>query len=365
MSLECFSLGASSVYRNSRTTSSTFDVMGRDSWLECSLDSLSDDAAEDLASCYKEMIPAMSRRVITPYMSNPSKADIERIQEDYGPLFDHAEFTVSNNPETRSKARRKSTPRKTSESSTPTGLPVLPTKSTEQTLGPLPGAGDCTKEPANTAAKPSVVPKSLQRMSSEGSAPIKMPERKTRTHSEGAASPPPVSSFTFPSLNEVMAEKDGPKSPKDGKHTEAVRPMVKLSQKQRKQMKSTTPVNVLAPKTPPQSSCPWFQSTSQGVQASSPPNTGINEGVFHNSFPSVSSPPTEVPRMIDILRFEEQKVQNMEKVKPKALHVINIEDKAIEELLKLYNAEDNPEERIIASRVLPEAYAAPVWKKQH
>ncbi|KAK8765298.1 hypothetical protein V5799_032092 [Amblyomma americanum] len=334
--------------------------------LECSLDSLSDDAAEDLASCYKEMIPAMSRRVITPYMSGPSKTDIERIQEDYGPLFDHAEFTVTNTPDTRSKARRKSTPRKTSESSAPVGLPALSTKPVEEAPVPLSGSGDCAKEPASAAAKQSVLPKQCQRLSSEGSVPIKAPERKARTYSEGAASPPPVSSFTFPSLKEVMAEKDGPKSPKDCKHAEAVRPMVKLSQKQRKQMKSTTPMNILAPKTPPPSNnCPWFQNTSQAVQASSPPSTGLNEAVVHNSFPSTSSPPAEVPRMIDILRFEEQKVQNLEKVKPKSLHVINMEDKAIEELLKFYNAEDNPEERITACRVLPEAYAAPVWKKHH
>lgn len=68
--------------------------------------------------------------------------------------------------------------------------------------------------------------------------------------------------------------------------------------------------------------------------------------------------------MIDILRFEEQKIQNLVKVKPKALHIINVEDKAIEELLKLYNAEDNPEERITAFRILPDTYAAPVWKKK-
>ncbi|KAH8038910.1 hypothetical protein HPB51_004022 [Rhipicephalus microplus] len=61
--------------------------------LECSLDSLSDDAAADLASCYRKMVPAMSRRVITPYMNDPSKEDIEKVQEDYGALFDHAEFT--------------------------------------------------------------------------------------------------------------------------------------------------------------------------------------------------------------------------------------------------------------------------------
>ncbi|KAL1478266.1 hypothetical protein MTO96_016450 [Rhipicephalus appendiculatus] len=162
-----------------------------------------------------------------------------------------------------------------------------------------------------------------------------------------------------------MADKEGLKSLKDGKHVEAVRPMVKLSQKQRKQMKGTTPVNILAPKTPPPSNCPWFQNASQTALASSPPNLALSEASAPSTFPSPSSPPAEVPRMIDILRFEEQKVQNLEKVKPKALHIINMEDKAIEELLKFYNAEDNPEERITACRILPEAYAAPVWKKKH
>lgn len=332
--------------------------------LECSLDSLCDDAAEDLASCYKEMIPAMSRRVITPYMSCPSKTDIERIQEDYGPFFDHTEFTVTNTPETRSKPRRKSTPRKTSESSTLGGLTASPKKPVEEALVPLSGSGDCTKEPASVEAKRSALPKPCQRLSSEENAAVVAPERKARTYSEGAAFPPPVSTFTFPSLKEVMAEKNGLKASKDGKHTEAVRPMVKLSQKQRKQMKGTAPVNIHVPKTPPPSNnCPWFQNSSQVVHASSPPSAGLTEAIAHNSFLPASSPPAEVPRMVDILKFEEQKVQNLEKVKPKALHVINMEDKAIEELLKLYNAEDNPEERITACRVLPEAYAAPVWKK--
>ncbi|KAH8038911.1 hypothetical protein HPB51_004023 [Rhipicephalus microplus] len=139
-----------------------------------------------------------------------------------------------------------------------------------------------------------------------------------------------------------MADQEGLKHPKDAKHVEVVRPMVKLSQKQRKQMKATTP-----------------------AQASSPPGLSLGEAIAPSTFPSPSSPPAEVPRMIDILRFEEQKVQNLEKVKPKALHIINLEDKAIEELLRFYNAEDNPEERITACRILPEAYAAPVWKKKH
>lgn len=330
--------------------------------LECSLDSLSDDAATDLASCYKGMVPAMSRRVVTPYMSDPSKEDIEKVQEDYGALFDHAEFLITNTPDSKSKARRKSAPRKISESSAPSGLSTSPAKPVEEPR--VPGSGDFAKQTSGSVITPVVVPKPCQQSSTMEIAPTKAPERKVRTLSEGATSPPAVSVFTFPSLGEVMADKEGHKSPKDSKHVEAVRPMVKLSQKQRKQMKSTAPVNILAPKTPPPSNCPWFQNASQTAQASSPPSARLNEAGAHGTFPSPSSPPAEVPRMIDILRFEEQKVQNLEKVKPKALHIINMEDKAIEELLKFYNAEDNPEERITARRVLPDAYAAPVWRKK-
>lgn len=330
--------------------------------LECSLDSLSDDAAADLASCYRKMVPAMSRRVITPYMSDPSKEDIEKVQEEYGALFDHAEFTVTSTPDSKTKARRRSAPRKVSESSAPSGLSTSPVMPAEDPH--LSSANDFAKPTGGPAVRPVVLPKPCQRSPTVEITPTKVLVRKARTVSESATSPPAVSAFTFPSLGEVMADKEGLKSPKDGKHVEAVRPMVKLSQKQRKQMKGTTPVNILAPKTPPPSNCPWFQNASQMAQASSPPGLALSEASAPCTFLS-PSPPAEVPRMIDILRFEEQKVQNLEKVKPKALHIINMEDKAIEELLKLYNAEDNPEERITACRILPEAYAAPVWKKKH
>lgn len=325
--------------------------------LECSLDSLSDAAAEDLASSYKEMVPAMSRRVITPYMNGPSKEDIEKIQGDYGALFDHTEFFACTAPDAKSKARRKITPRRTSEGSAPNGPATSPTKPVEEVRASLSGSGDSAKPSGNAAVKVGASPEPRQRLPSGNDSPIKLAEKKTRTVSEGAASPPAVSAFTFPSLNEVMA--DDRKLSKDGKPTEAVRPMVKLSQKQRKQLKVTSPAIIPAPKVPP-SNCPWFQNASQMAPASSPPGLCFNE----DSFPGPSSPPEETPRMIDILRFEEQKIQNLVKVKPKALHIINVEDKAIEELLKLYNAEDNPEERITAFRILPDTYAAPVWKKK-
>lgn len=331
--------------------------------LECSLDSLSDDAAADLASCYRKMVPAMSRRVITPYMNDPSKEDIEKVQEDYGALFDHAEFTVTSTPDSRNKARRRSAPRKVSESSAPSGLSTSPVIPVEQPR--VSGSGNLAKPTGGPATRPVVVPRPCQHSPTvETTPPTKLVEQKARTVSEGATSPPAVSACTFPSLGEVMADQEGLKHPKDAKHVEVVRPMVKLSQKQRKQMKATTPVNIPAPKAPPSSNCPWFQNASQ-AQASSPPGLSLGEAIAPSTFPSPSSPPAEVPRMIDILRFEEQKVQNLEKVKPKALHIINLEDKAIEELLRFYNAEDNPEERITACRILPEAYAAPVWKKKH
>lgn len=334
--------------------------------LECSLDSLSDDAAMDLASCYKGMVPAMSRRVITPYMGYPSKEEMENVQKDYGTLFDHAEFMVTSTPDTKGKARRRSAPRKVSESSAPSGLSTSPVITTEEPHVSASGCGDLVKQASDSAVRPVVLAKPYRQLSTVENPPTKMTRGEARTLSEGGTpSPPAVSAFMFPSLGEVMADKEGLKSPKDGKHIEAVRPMVKLSQKQRKQMKGTAPVNILAPKPAPPSNCPWFQNAPQLSQASSPPNLGLTEASTHCTFPSPSSPPAEVPRMIDILRFEEQKVQNLEKVKPKALHIINMEDKAIEELLKFYNAEDNPEERITACRVLPEAYAAPVWKKKY
>ncbi|CAN7986704.1 unnamed protein product [Ixodes hexagonus] len=335
-----------------------------------SLDSLSEDAIQPLALCYKEMVPAMSRRMITPYMGDPSKDDIERIQQECGDSFDHEEFSGSSSLEVKNKSRRKYTIRRESESSASSSLTSPPKKIQEPSLASA--GAEVKSNGCLLTSKPKTLPEAphppLQKVLRTEPAQMKLQVVPVIAASP-VASPVPsplASACTFPSLREVQEEKV--KSPKDTKHGETMRPMVKLSQKQRKQMTAAKSPDVLVPTPPsPPSNCPWFRNVPQ-TSASSPqcaPCAVVSAG--KTAFPNlgVEGSVAKVPNLSEIVKFEEQKLQNLVKVKPKALHIINTEDKALEELLKFYHAEDNPEERITAVRILPELYAVPVWKKKY
>lgn len=69
-----------------------------------------------------------------------------------------------------------------------------------------------------------------------------------------------------------------------------------------------------------------------------------------------------VPNLDEILRAEQQNLTLIKQQKAKSLNFIHLEDEAIEELLKLYGAENNPEERVTIQRLLPVKTATPVWK---
>ncbi|KAM6185438.1 inhibitor of Bruton tyrosine kinase [Rhynchocyon petersi] len=83
-----------------------------------SLDVLSDDVLKDLSVFYRKMIPAMDRRVITPYNDGP---DISCLEVEDGDIFLKEEITVEQNYlETmlkKAKTKAKKKPRKRSDSS--------------------------------------------------------------------------------------------------------------------------------------------------------------------------------------------------------------------------------------------------------
>ncbi|XP_052571598.1 inhibitor of Bruton tyrosine kinase isoform X2 [Peromyscus californicus insignis] len=83
-----------------------------------SLDVLSEDVLKDLSTFYRKMIPAMERRVITPYQDGP---DISYMQVDDGDVFFKEEINMEPNySETmfkKAKTRAKKKPRKRSDSS--------------------------------------------------------------------------------------------------------------------------------------------------------------------------------------------------------------------------------------------------------
>lgn len=355
-----------------------------------SLEALSDDVLQDLTACYREIIPAMSRRLITPYMDSPSKDRIEKIFEEYGHQCDHNIFSSSKSNDTKTRTRRKYQVRRESESS-----PVI-----NGTSPPLPTVtGDVSDKPHpdwQGVHEPSVVPstacvvpriRTVQTVSAKlapvtstpvplklqlnGSSPLPILEKLTAPLSTLPLSPP--FEGTFPSLKEAAQGTE--KSLKSFGRTDVKR-SAKVSQKQRKQTgTSKAPDGVFHPCSPPSNTCPWSQNTPPQSPPTSfwdskSPASALSAEMLPDSsncvFPnlSVGSPPSTVPNMTDILKDEEAKVHNLKKMKAKPLDVIHIEDKAIEELLHLYHVEDNPEERISVTRVLPEVFAAPVWKKK-
>ncbi len=89
------------------------------------------------------------------------------------------------------------------------------------------------------------------------------------------------------------------------------------------------------------------------------PNTSMTTS-FLSTYPKI-----EAISLRDIVRAEQDMLQNLKSLEAKPLHIISIEDKAIEELLNYYKAKDNAEEYIVVERVLldPKAIAAPVWKR--
>ncbi|KAF8773228.1 Inhibitor of Bruton tyrosine kinase like protein [Argiope bruennichi] len=172
------------------------------------------------------------------------------------------------------------------------------------------------------------------------------------------------------------------------------KPLPHLSQKQKKMMKANkiqSPEIPIPNNSPSQSACPWAKLPEQ-----SPPSPSFWEAVAKKDFQpssltrefstplrsfsvteekkpkpstdilssSVESSKDIVISLHDIQLAEEQKLRRAANPKIKPLHILNIEDQAIEELLALYNAEDNPKEKIIVSRVLPEEIVSPVWKRK-
>ncbi|XP_017656171.1 inhibitor of Bruton tyrosine kinase isoform X2 [Nannospalax galili] len=83
-----------------------------------SLDVLSDDVLKDLSIFYRKMIPAMDRRIITPYQDGP---DLSCLEVEDGAVFLKEEITVEQNySETmfkKAKTKAKKKPRKRSDSS--------------------------------------------------------------------------------------------------------------------------------------------------------------------------------------------------------------------------------------------------------
>ncbi|XP_054716016.1 inhibitor of Bruton tyrosine kinase-like isoform X2 [Uloborus diversus] len=168
-----------------------------------------------------------------------------------------------------------------------------------------------------------------------------------------------------------------------------MKPIPHLSQKQKKMLDNAKDRNIdLIPNSPPnKTSCPWGKLQEQSppspsfwdalakkefqpsfISSDVTPTKGSSSSsdsqlVVENGSPSLDKTQGIVISLTDIQKDEEQKQRSLVNSKTKPLHLINIEDQAIEELIALYKAEDNPKEKITVSRVMQEI-ASPVWKKR-
>ncbi|GFY53971.1 inhibitor of Bruton tyrosine kinase [Trichonephila inaurata madagascariensis] len=173
------------------------------------------------------------------------------------------------------------------------------------------------------------------------------------------------------------------------------KPLPHLSQKQKKMLKANRAQSqaIPIPTSPPsQSVCPWAKSPEQSLPSpsfwdslakkelqpttlnrdfstpleglSATDDAGKKSKPMDNINSCASSPQDIVISLRDIQLAEEKKQHRAFNLKIKPLHILNIEDQAIEELIALYNAEDNLKEKITISRVQPDEIVSPIWKRK-
>ncbi|XP_040284626.1 inhibitor of Bruton tyrosine kinase [Bufo bufo] len=429
------------------------------------LDVLSDDVVKELASYYRKMIPAMDKRLITPYFHGPDISTLEYEDSESFMSTKGDSFSEQSTPEAlskKTKAKRK--PRKRSDSSGGYNLSDL--------IQSPPSSGFFKSEKNNSV-------ESLQDLlasDSEGSfvgassprdlqspdftatfSPPKNEEKSLIFDASSIASPPAVTRSTSIKMPQHVAS--SPKAIPSTRASPATSPNwvavafspvsppamdlrtimeieeniqkcgatpklvtgtqksaahgIKLSQKQRKMMALSKESNNNAEsatniKSPPKT---WTTSlhydgepksfrdlireeqktivlntlgdtgkksthvTEVGPQKSArkPSETATHESKWKSNVPESSNPwllplnknkPSVVPVTFTKI-VEEEKKQEAALIwsREKPLALIQIEERAIQDLLVHYQAIDNPEEYITVERSAQEPMATPMWNK--
>ncbi|XP_027457406.1 inhibitor of Bruton tyrosine kinase isoform X5 [Zalophus californianus] len=435
-----------------------------------SLDVLSDDVLKDLSVFYRKMIPAMDRRVITPYQDGP---DISYLEVEDGDIFLKEEINLEQNYSEsmfkKAKTKAKKKPRKRSDSSggynlsdviqspPSTGLlksgktnsvESLPELLTSDSEGSYAGVGSPRdlQSPDFTAGfqsdklegkiKPYVngTPPTYSREDLKPwekspvlniSAPQTIPSNRIDTISSstwvaGSFSPvsPPVMDLRTIMQIEESRQKCGA-TPKTnlGK---MISPGVKLSQKQRKMIAMTTKENnsgtnsmetaLTAPSKTPKPANAWASSLHsvssksfrdfleekksitgdhvkkvcfKGIDNSPAPKverysthgTPGPEGNHISDLPLIDShnpwlsSSLTAPSMVapvtfaSIVEEELQQEAALIRSREKPLALIQIEERAIQDLLVFYEAFGNPDEFVIVERTPQGPLAVPMWNK--
>ncbi|XP_025717572.1 inhibitor of Bruton tyrosine kinase isoform X3 [Callorhinus ursinus] len=404
-----------------------------------SLDVLSDDVLKDLSVFYRKMIPAMDRRVITPYQDGP---DISYLEVEDGDIFLKEEINLEQNYSEsmfkKAKTKAKKKPRKRSDSSggynlsdviqspPSTGLlksgktnsvESLPELLTSDSEGSYAGVGS---------------PRDLQSPDFTAGFQSDKLEGKIKPYVNGT--PPTYSREDLkpweksPVLN-ISAPQTIPSNRIDttssstwvaGSFSKMISPGVKLSQKQRKMIAMTTKENnsgtnsmetaLTAPSKTPKPANAWASSLHsvssksfrdfleekksitgdhvkkvcfKGIDNSPAPKverysthgTPVPEGNHISDLPLIDShnpwlsSSLTAPSMVapvtfaSIVEEELQQEAALIRSREKPLALIQIEERAIQDLLVFYEAFGNPDEFVIVERTPQGPLAVPMWNK--
>ncbi|KAL4233187.1 hypothetical protein ACF0H5_007871 [Mactra antiquata] len=152
----------------------------------------------------------------------------------------------------------------------------------------------------------------------------------------------PLSMVTRPKLSSISKHEEGRQASQHSK-------VVSWGLPQSNQKSSLTV------KTSPVSTSP--SKNAWNVEPSSPRSP---DSVW---IPSIQSPSDNICKFTDIVKDEQQKTDVLTKNINKPLSLIQIEEQAMQDLLKFYQADENVDEHITVERV-QQASATPVWKRE-
>ncbi|XP_026140557.1 inhibitor of Bruton tyrosine kinase isoform X4 [Carassius auratus] len=383
------------------------------------LEVLSDDVLLDLTAAYRRMIPAMQRRLITPYADAPDLSAFEDREWDpavdckSGSEADHSSESLLK----KAKMRAKRKPRRRSDSSggynlsdviqspPPAGVASsvesLPEIITSDSEGSYMGAGsprDLQSPVFQDRPDTQEERRVLTGLKTPPDTPVPIPPLK--------ASPAPVLDLRAIMEMEASSLNRGATHRSPSASSSSKVPVVpsKMSQKQRKMMMmmslasregSTESMSAKSPLKPvktwstavqsPPSSCSFrdllVEEERRGKPSPVSPETArspatcakrVSFKCAESSDPekpagpwvlrAVGSPPS-TSTFASIVEEERQQEAALIRSREKPLALIQIEERAIQDLLLHYKAINNPEELILVERSTQGPVAIPTWNK--
>ncbi|KAK7886467.1 hypothetical protein WMY93_026088 [Mugilogobius chulae] len=398
------------------------------------LDILSDEVLLDLTAAYRRTIPAMQRRIITPY---PGAPDLSSYEEDLDSIFSpKPDAEVDNSSREillkKAKIKAKKKPRRRSDSSggytlsdiiqsptavvTPTfvkcqetnSIESLPELFTSDSEGSYMAVGS-PRDIQSPIFQDKIEDEKLfsQKLKTPPSTPISLkngpltpPNSAPHSNTKVTPSSRPTPVLDLRTIMDMEANSQHilgatPKSPGSTKQTLAT---TKLSQKQRKMLALASKEPIVVPtalKPTPIVTPSKASGKAWATAVQSPPSSGSFRALLEEEekkltplgqagaprgqavrvspltrpwlLGAVGSPPpsiaTATVTFASIVEEERQQEAALIRSREKPLALIQIEERAIQELMLQYRARDNPDELIVVERAFRGPVAVPMWNK--